>query len=103
MVGGIGSDVRGIHEVLRVTAPDEYSNAEFRRQLRGLQHQLTRMNSDWVDLWDAVKILSAQLDLQVEERERDQAAIGELRESLEKARVAFSELKKNGQPTREGG
>ena len=79
-----------------MTATDEYSRADTRSQFRGFQHQLTRMNSDWVDLWERLKALEEQVKTLVESRERDKAEIGKLQESLDKieeARRAYAAKK----------
>ena len=75
---------------------DEYSNAWYRQQFRGYEHQLTRMNSDWVDLWERMEALERQVETLVESRERDIAEIGKLQESLDKieeARRAYAAKK----------
>ena len=79
--------------IMSTDSPDEYSNAWYRQQFRGYEHQLTRMNSDWIDLWDAVRDLRKQVNSLLSSREEDKAEIGRLHASLEKARDAFLKLK----------
>lgn len=86
-----------------MTDPDEYSHAEYRRLFRGLQHQLTRMNSDWLDLWELARELRTQVDSLVEARQKDVEEIGKLRESLDAAREAFRELREEFRSLKNGG
>jgi len=75
-------------------APDEYSNARIWQLFRGYEHQLTRMNSDWVDLWEKLHSLEDQVNSLLESREKDKAEIGKLQESIERAREAFTAMKR---------
>ena len=77
-------------------SPDEYSNAWYRQQLRGITHSHNRALSDYVDLWEEVRALRKTVEALVEIRERDAAEIGKLHERIENAAKAFAELKRNG-------
>ena len=79
-----------------MTAPDEYSNAWYRQQLRGITHSHNRALADYVDLWEEVRALRKTVEALVELRENDAAEIGKLHERIENAAKAFAELKRNG-------
>ena len=86
--------------------PPEYSNFWYRKQFRGVNHGLNRCLAEYADCWEAVKSLrerlgvletSTQEALQKAQEEigRQADEIAELKESIEKARKVFLELKQS--------
>ena len=75
-------------------APDEYSNLWYRQQFRGVMHSLNRCNSDYVDLLERLKSLQVQVDSLIESRVDLMAEIGRLRDTIDNAREAFRDIKR---------
>ena len=63
-------------------APDEYSNAWYRQQFKGVMHIMNRCNSDYIDILAMVRQLQEQVDTLKTQRELDIAEIGKLKESV---------------------
>ena len=75
-------------------APDEYSNLWYRQQFRGVMHSLNRCNSDYVDLLERLKSLQVQVASLIESRVDLMAEIGRLADTVQNAREAFRDIKR---------
>ena len=71
--------------------------ATIRKHYHGVSHSVNRCNAEYADCWKAVEGLRERCDKLETEVEQANAAIGELRESLQKARKAYAELKNGRQ------
>ena len=75
--------------------PDLYTNAWWRTQMRGVMHSINRCNAEYEGCWDAVRELREQVAEQNAAMEDARAEIGEMKETIEKARSAFLALRES--------
>ena len=76
--------------------PEKFSNSWYYKQFRGQTHILNQLSAEIVGCWDAVRELRERMDSHAKALEEARAEIGELQETIEKARVAFRDLKNEG-------
>lgn len=84
-----------------MSEPDKYSHADYARQFRGVNHGQNRCLAEHADFQKDIKELREANNTLVaavrearEEIGKQAGEIAELKESIEKAREAFRELKK---------
>ena len=75
---------------------DRYDEAEYRARLSNLERLVARDGHSLESQYQLIEELQRKVSSLEKRSEEDAAKIGALSESIEKARKAFSELKKNG-------
>lgn len=85
--------------------PDEYSNAWYRQQFRGVMHSLNRCNAEYESCWETCKMLAKRVESLESELAQAKAEMGRLNEesvrldeTITKARKAFRELRNESNP-----
>lgn len=73
--------------------PDTYTLAWWRTQLKGISHSINRCNAEYEWAYDAVRELRKRADEQDAAMEDIRATIGELKETIDKARTAYQALR----------
>ena len=75
---------------------DRYDEAEYRARLSNLERLVAKLGHEYDCQFKVTEELTRQVAVLEKRSEEDAAKIGTLSESIEKARKAFAELKKNG-------